>query len=249
MYTTALVYALQTLYINVDNKILHGSRHAIRESKVLGFMWSALHLPYLMCLVTLATGLGILLRDIVIPPATRSTFGQAQRWLFSSGWGGSIIISTILSSLHAPGPLEVTKFARLTARIALTLILTFGIPFTTMTAESYLLLHTLVTAAISILEFMLIHADAVGLFRSTSVKRFGKPFSTHDHRSDYSTEGNESNIDTEQVEQITFTTSPSRSAGQTETCPSTRALISRMNLQNRHRLEQVLESDRNNTFQ
>ncbi len=66
--SVALVYSFQTLYVNVDNTILRGGTHAIRAASLAGLTFSTVHLPYHISLVLFATGLGIIIRDVMIDP-------------------------------------------------------------------------------------------------------------------------------------------------------------------------------------
>lgn len=192
---TALVYSLQTLYVNVDNKIVKGGKHAIRHNSMLGFLWGTIHQPYHICLVLLATGIGILFRDIIVKPGAVTSsakavapaaetaahfvvraaaasdkgggpeFERAERWLFSVGWGGSMFLSAMLAATHAKGPRDSTKNARLVFRAGLAIALGVGMPFAKITAGGYLLVHALMTAVVVFVEFILVQSDSINIIR------------------------------------------------------------------------------------
>lgn len=192
---TSLIYGFQTLYVNVDNKIIKGGKHSMRHKVFLGVTWACLHTPYHICLVLLATGLGIAFRDIIIVPVAsgaassgKSAVGEAvhfvmrgaatlsassgphftpmNRWLFSIGWGGSMLLSAMFSMTHHKGRREATKYARLLLRSGIAISLGVWMPFTKLPAGAYLLVHSLVTSVISFTEFILVQADAADVIGS-----------------------------------------------------------------------------------
>ncbi|KAI0564344.1 Low temperature requirement A protein [Gracilaria domingensis] len=182
--TAAMLYSLQTLYINVDSPILKGGQHAIRHNAYYGIAWSQLHTLYHMALILFATGLGISIHDVVLPPKSDAvarwlvrageegaksaafTFERKQRWLFSVGWGMSMIISAVFSALHKGGPRAASKSYRIAARVTAVLAIMIGLPFTDLRADLYLGVHTAVLVFFGITEFILVHFDRLGFFRS-----------------------------------------------------------------------------------
>lgn len=258
---TSLIYALQTLYVNVDNKILRGGKHSMRHNVVLGVTWTAMHTPYHICLVLLATGLGIAFRDIIITPAAagsassaRPSVGEAahfvvraaakltapgvphftklNRWLFSIGWGGSMLLSAMLSMMHFKGPRETTKYPRVLLRSAIAIGLGVGMPFTGVPAGVYLLVHSLVTSVISFTEFILVQVDAVDIIGST-LRGYDLDDAAHSDHSDHGIKaaaaGDENSPwpDTEAQKQ------------RGEETINAQALRRRMSQKGRHRLEKV----------
>ncbi len=204
---TALVASFETLYMNVDNKILREGKHAIRHNAFSGFFWSAIHLPYHVCLVLFGTALGLLFRDIIVTPSdTKSKyeaaeaavhalvraaapkessgpqFGTIQRWLFSIGWAGSLLFSGILSLTHGLGPRDFTRRARVLIRSCVALSLGVGMPFTDLTAGQYLAVHAVITMFIASIEFMLVNMDSVNLLRK---HRSNKKDSSNIHEDDF----------------------------------------------------------------
>lgn len=193
--STALVYALQTLYVNVDNKIVRGGTHAIRHRALLGLSWSVIHMPYHICLVLLATGLGILLRDVIIDPKAKTAeaaaymltvvraggseakgvsgpyFGNPQRLLFSVGWAGSLLLSAALSCMHKRSAQEATKILRLVVRGIVGLGLGIGMPFSEISAGGYLLVHAVVSAVLAIVEYFLVQVDVLDIVRRIKAAR------------------------------------------------------------------------------
>lgn len=222
---TALVYSLETLYMNVDNKIIKGGKHAVRRNFNLALAWETLHLPYAVCLVLLGTGLGILFREIAFVPSSvgspvlaasasavehfsvRTTheakntagpaFGTAARWLFSAGWGGSMLLSAALSGTHAKSPSEITKYWRLVMRAALAIGLGVGMPFSGLAAGHYLLVYPLVTLFVAIVELVLVQADVLGSSILQKKGDKGKDSSTPNSSLDDSSEEDEGTDDVE----------------------------------------------------
>lgn len=182
---TAMLYSLETLYVNVDSPIARGGKHALRHNATNGIIWGHLHTPYHMALILLATGIGIALRDIAIVPKKDATeaihtliraggevksgvaaFQTAQRWLLSVGWGASIILSGLIGSLHFAGPRAATKRYRLLLRCLIVFPIMIGIPFTDLEAEYTLAIYTAVAAFIAVAEYLCVHMDRLGFFRS-----------------------------------------------------------------------------------
>ena len=182
---TALLYSLETLYVHVDSPIVRGGKHALRHKALNGMLWGNLHTPFHMALILLATGIGIALRDIAIVPKEEAAeaihtlaraaakvesggaaFQTAQRWLLSVGWGASIILSGAIGLLHFAGPRAATKRYRLLIRCIVVLPLMIGIPFTDLAAEYTLAIYTAVAAFIATAEYLCVHMDRLGFFRS-----------------------------------------------------------------------------------
>ncbi|CAN8064953.1 unnamed protein product [Agarophyton chilense] len=182
--TAAMLYALHTLYVNVDGPILKGGQHALRYSTACGIFWGQLHTMYHMALILFATGLGISVHDVVLDTksktaehwlvragedasyASGSTFGRKQRWLFSVGWGMSMILSAVFGLLHKGGPRAASKWYRTTARVTTAIGIMIGLPFTDIGADFYLGVHTAVLVFFGIVEFVLVRFDCYGFFRS-----------------------------------------------------------------------------------
>lgn len=185
---TAMLYSLQTLYNNVDSPISRGGKHAIRYKKNHGLVWSVLHVPYHAALVLFATGLGIAIRDIAIKPKTSTAeeavahvidvvireadsghkrgFDYKARWLFSAGWGASLILSGLIGSCHLAGPRAATKRWRLVIRSLIAIALMFGMPFADVSAEIFLHVFGTVLVLIALSEYILVQMDNMGFFRS-----------------------------------------------------------------------------------
>eukprot|EP00178_Gracilaria_changii_P004023 TRINITY_DN1614_c0_g1_i1.p1 TRINITY_DN1614_c0_g1~~TRINITY_DN1614_c0_g1_i1.p1 ORF type:complete len:604 (-),score=99.45 TRINITY_DN1614_c0_g1_i1:2422-4233(-) len=200
--TAAMLYALQTLYVNVDAPILKGGQHAIRHNAYHGILWSQLHTLYHMALILFATGLGISIHDVVLPPkgdavarwlvrategaakTSEFTFGRKQRWLFSVGWGMSMIISAAFGAAHKGGPRAASKWYRTAARVTTALAVMIGLPFSDLRADLYLGVHTAVLVFFGISEFILVHFDRFGFFRSEGSSKAtslaGESFETFD---------------------------------------------------------------------
>lgn len=189
--STALLYSLQTLYNNVDSPIPRGGKHAIRYKKLHGLSWSQLHIPYHASLVIFATGLGIALRDVALPPKydvgsssahlamtiihaeaasdgvkIEPDFGRNPRWLFSVGWGASVILSGAIGAFHCPGPRAATRHWRFKIRCLISVALMVGMPFTTLSAVKYVSVYTVVTVFIAVIEYLFVQMDKMGFFRS-----------------------------------------------------------------------------------
>ncbi|CAN8063169.1 unnamed protein product [Agarophyton chilense] len=201
--TAAMLYALQTLYVNVDGPILKGGQHALRHSAVCGIFWGQLHTMYHMALILFATGLGISVHDVVLDTksktaehwlvrageeasnASGSTFGRKQRWLFSVGWGMSMILSAVFGVLHKGGPRAASKWYRTTARVTTAIGVMIGLPFTDIRADFYLGVHTAVLVFFGIVEFVLVRFDCFGFFRSEGSNKttsiVGESFETFDY--------------------------------------------------------------------
>lgn len=188
--STALLYSLQTLYNNIDSPIAKGGKHAIRYKKLNGLSWSQLHIPYHAALVLFATGLGIALRevaqgsthkesvkDVVIMSlnAVHATeggesalpkFDTKARWLFSAGWGVSVLLSGLIGTMHFAGPRAATKHWRYFVRCLIAIPLSIGMPFSHVSAGVYLGTYTAVTVVIAIVEYLFVQMDRMGFFRS-----------------------------------------------------------------------------------
>lgn len=200
---TSMLYCLQTLYNNVDAPIAKGGKHAIRYRKNNGLLWMYLHLPYHASLILFATGLGISLRDIAVPPTKDASSGEADhaitsvvrsvassaadvltetttrasgselggfdrkaRWLFSAGWGAALILSGLIGSLHLKGPRAATKTWRYLTRCLIALPIMFGMPYADVDAMGFLAVFTTVLVVIAVVEYVFVHMDKMGFFRS-----------------------------------------------------------------------------------
>lgn len=191
---TAIVSALAVFYMNIDGKILRGSTHAIRHNSLLGLLWSTLHLPFHICLVLFATGLGIAFRDIIIKPkpagvggtvikvvvhaaaaATDKTtgpeFGTKERWLFTAGWGGALVLSGALALCHSIGPRDYTKKARILTRSIIAIGLSVGLPFATLSAAQFVIIFAVSTFVMGFTEYILVNADRVNLIKHYNKKK------------------------------------------------------------------------------
>lgn len=189
--STALLYSLQTLYNNVDSPIPRGGKHALRFRKLNGLAWSQLHIPYHAALILLATGLGIALRDVALPPKTgpaseaahllleairasdsggeakvEPEFGVKEKWLFAIGWGASILLSGLFGAFHFPGPRAATKRWRFAIRCVIVLAIMVGMPFSTLAAGYYLGVFSGVSVFIAVFEYLFVQMDKMGFFRS-----------------------------------------------------------------------------------
>lgn len=221
---TAMLYSFQTLYIQVDNMILRRGRHALRHDANRGLVWGFVHMVYHLALVLLATGLGIALRDVAFPldatteekilRAAGSTvkpgveqFSGNIVWVFTAGWGGSMICSAILSLTHMGGPRAATKWLRLTTRCVIALGLSIGMPFSGMEARSLLGIFSAVSSVMAVTEFVLVQLDRMGLFRSeesrgSSMELSGENGIEDDgHSSESCDEGEEEEEDSKEIEQ------------------------------------------------
>lgn len=196
--STGMLYALQTLYNNVDAPITKGGKHALRYRKLHGLLWSQLHVPYHAALILFATGLGIVVRDIAMPEvydghvrtvmdATRIgtaivsagleraessgakeviMFDEKVRWLFSAGWGASILLSGLIGSLHEGGPRAATKRWRLLIRFIVVIPITIGMPFADIDPEYFLIVFAVVLICLALGEYVCVQMDKMGFFRS-----------------------------------------------------------------------------------
>lgn len=188
---TAMLYALQTLYVNVDGQVGKGGTHAIRYRGLYGILWGQLHTWYHMALILFATGLGFAMRDIAIPPETGAVskliidtivraegkvseegpgFGIKQRWVFSAGWGAAIIFSAVLGALHQGGPRAATKPYRLITRCVVAAAIMIGMPFASISAGKFLLVYMIVLVVIAIMEYVCVQMDRMGFIRSEATK-------------------------------------------------------------------------------
>lgn len=179
---TATLYALQTLYVQVDSPIQKGGKHALRHNTFAGYAWGMLHAPYHFFLILFATGLSISLRDVAIAPkptavqvATRASsnaaagaaqFTRSARWIFAVGWGGSVICSALMGALHRPGPRAATKHHRIVIRCIIAVAVMVGIPFSTLSAGWFQGVIAMVSVAVSVTEFLFVQMDRIGFFRS-----------------------------------------------------------------------------------
>lgn len=187
--STAMLYSLQTLYANIDGPIAKGGKHAVRHRSLNGITWATLHLPYHLALILFATGIGIAFRDVgfsidsntsssaasllVRKDETESVvlgsvqkFAREERWLFSVGWGASIILSGLIGATHLAGPRAATKQGRFFIRCLLVIGIMVSMPFTSTTALEYIGVHCAVLVGIAIVEYSFVHMDRLGIFRS-----------------------------------------------------------------------------------
>lgn len=189
--STALLYSLQTLYNNVDSPIPRGGKHALRFRKLYGLSWSQLHIPYHASLILLATGLGLALRDIALPPKTDTAseaayvvlnairaggdsegiktepeFDYKEKWLLAVGWGASVILSGLIGAFHFPGPRAATKRWRFSVRCVIALAIMVGMPFSDLAAGYYLGVFCAVSVFIAVFEYLFVQMDKMGFFRS-----------------------------------------------------------------------------------
>jgi hypothetical protein len=157
-----IVYSMQTIYFNVDQNLGKGSVHAIRHNGRLGLVWSQLHIPYHMALAGFVpTGLAKLIKEITLHD--KSGPPSYVRELFSVGWGASFVISGFFSLLHKAGPRERTRNHRICGRIIIVLAVAIGVPFADISAGYQLLIFTLVSAVVAVVEFVLLEADRIGM--------------------------------------------------------------------------------------
>lgn len=192
MYVTVavsvlIIYSFQTLYFNVDNSIAKGGVHAIRAHRYSGIAWNLLHLLYHMALAgPLATGLGLIIRDITLgvkPEAVHAAaaesggkaipeahFDSGGRWLFSAGWGTALLISTIMGLLHRPGPRGQTKYYRLAVRGVVVAIIAIGFPFAEASATTTLIVYSATITLLALSEFILVEADRIGMLSKAPIK-------------------------------------------------------------------------------
>lgn len=257
---TIIVAGFQMLYVDTDNYIMKQSTHAVRYSVICGHVWSNVHVLYNACLVLFSAGLGIMFRDIITPTnALRvSAANQAisgpefgarsrERWLFSCSWACALLLSAILSMTHERGPREKTKATRLAIRVAVVISLGIGMPLSDFSASIYLLVHTLAMMVITNIEFWLVAADSVNLFRSST--REGEQGGVAVDCSEDDLDENDNTDQNEVPESLIGIrtdeqkcASPERGAveEQMNECPSTRAVQHRMRTKNkRHRMVKV----------
>lgn len=196
---TAMLFGLQTLYVNVDGNIVKGGVHAVRHKALYGIAWSQVHLLYHIALVLFATGLGLSLRDIAFSQnavgsgaaeaaqflmradtegegsvaEVVATFGRKQRWLFSAGWGASIILSGIIGAFHYGGPRAATKPYRLITRFNVVAGIMVGMPHADISAGSFLVVYTVALLVIGTVEYICVQMDHIGFFRSEQTSYTG----------------------------------------------------------------------------
>jgi len=186
---TAIVTSFAAFYINIDNKIIPGSRHALRHNQAMGLFWNVLHLPFHACLILFSAGLGIAFRDIIIEGTATATvthgtnaaseviseprFGANEKLLFIVGWSGSLVLSGAISLCHSYGPREFTKPIRIFIRSSIAIVLTVGIPFVDLSAELFILIFSVAISVMCIIEYILVHADDLNLLRPNSSKKTG----------------------------------------------------------------------------
>lgn len=238
---TAMLYSLQTLYINVDSPIAKGGKHAIRYNKLLALLWGQFHFPYHAALVLFATGLGLAIHDIALPPTEGGTaeaadhavnalagvlrveddvhaggayFGTEERWLFSVGWGASILGSGIIGALHYAGPRAATKRYRFLIRTIVVIAVMVGMPFSHLAAHYYLGVHATVLIVIALAEFIFVQMDKMGFFRSEAtmfsssadgIEKMGIDFSDEQDEEDDSDSSPDAQTDDEHVEGVVNT--------------------------------------------
>jgi hypothetical protein len=195
-----IVYSVQTLYFNVDNYLVKGAVHPIRHNKWNGIAWAQLHFLYFLALGgLLSTGIGIMLRDIAIPPtadaaakasAVKDTadhmlalalrasgenvtgvaqFNDKARWLFSGAWMTVMLSSSLMGLFYLAGPRGRTKNQRLVGRIIIALALGIGIPFTNVTASQNLTIFACTSVLFALSEFILVQMDRVGMLSWSGV--------------------------------------------------------------------------------
>lgn len=215
---TAMLYALQTLYVNVDGQVGKGGTHAIRYKGLFGIIWGQLHTWYHMALILFATGLGFAMRDIAIPPKdaassrmivdrlVRATgkatgegpgFGTKKRWVFSAGWGAAIIFSAVLGALHRGGPRAATKVYRLIIRCIVATVIMVGMPFAHISAGNFLVVYMVVLVVIAIVEYICVQMDRMGFIRSEATVLSESSSAVIDSRDSFS-EGEEAAEDDEE---------------------------------------------------
>lgn len=181
--STAMLYSLQTLYMQVDNVIPKGGVHALRYDQYRGIAWASLHLPYHLLLVLFSSALGIGIRDIVIDPleaalrasgdvdleVSEQEFISSARWMYALSWGGSLILSALMGLLHRSGPHANTKPWRLAVRVCIACGVATGLPFARLSAGMFHMIFTLTSVVIASAEFLLSKADRAGLFLSPAL--------------------------------------------------------------------------------
>ena len=272
---TAIVASFQTIYMNIDNKILRGGKHAIRHNSYAGFLWTFLHFPYHLCLVLFGTALGLLLRDVIItpkPPAATAAsvahfatdvvvraakkassgspyFGASQRWLFSGGWAGTMLLSGLLSLIHSLGPRDFTRRTRVLLRSIVAIGLGVGMPFTNVSAGVYLSVHTFVTGFFSMVEFILVNMDSVHMFRKLVTKKqnLGDSEDTEIYRDSIDDEDTDEeddkgdsneNVDGKEAE-VPASADPEAQEARVNECGARRKRRARMLSRGRNRLVQI----------
>jgi hypothetical protein len=205
-----IVYSLMTLYFNVDNVHLKGSVHPIRHNRWAGLLWAMVHVFYHMTLAGfLSTGIGLMLRDIAVPPgkagaegtsvveeaaahvlsavaraseasnAGKAHFDSKARWLFSGAWLAAILLSSFMGLLHKPGPRGRTKNLRILIRVFIALALGIGMPFARLSASANLYIFAAATVLFAVSEFILIEADSIGMLSRTGAPVSSTSGSTH----------------------------------------------------------------------
>lgn len=181
---TIMLYAFQTLYSDVDNKILREDSHAIRYKAISAIVWEQAHIFYHISLVLLSTAIGISLREIagqgnelekfgnvqashhlfdgVIEKAggTAGTveFGAKERWLFSVGWGASIILSGVIGCLHKRNR---NRNIRVLFRIIIVTVVMLLMPLLEATAGMFFLVQSIFIVLIALIEFILVQMESV----------------------------------------------------------------------------------------
>lgn len=208
---TAMLYALQTLYVNVDGDIVKGGVHAIRYKGTYGILWGNIHTLYHIALILFATGLGIAMRDIAIPPSAEAArwlmreaaveagtegavqFGSKQRWLLSAGWGTSIMLSGIIGAFHFGGPRAATKKYRLFSRFLIVTPIMLGMPFANISAGGFLAVYTVVLVVIAIVEYLCLQFDRMGFFTSEHTSYSGS-YGLDDSNDDTSDEEDDNEV-------------------------------------------------------
>lgn len=218
-----IVYSIQTLYFNVDNFVVKGAVHPIRHSKWNGLAWAQMHFFYFMALGGfLSTGIGLMLRDIGIPPTSDAAvtasatkegaahmvstvvraaggstagivhFDRKARWLFSGAWMTVMLLSSLMGLLYKAGPRGRTKNSRLILRIVIVLGLGIGMPFTDVPAEANLTIFAYASLFFALVEFICIQMDRIGMLSWS-----GKPISVTTGSAGNGSSGDSGDFDSE----------------------------------------------------
>eukprot|EP00172_Hildenbrandia_rubra_P000567 Plantae.Rhodophyta-Hildenbrandia_rubra.ctg13016.p1 GENE.Plantae.Rhodophyta-Hildenbrandia_rubra.ctg13016~~Plantae.Rhodophyta-Hildenbrandia_rubra.ctg13016.p1 ORF type:complete len:753 (+),score=123.31 Plantae.Rhodophyta-Hildenbrandia_rubra.ctg13016:4625-6883(+) len=196
-------YAYMTLYFNVDNLILKGGLHSIRYKPIRGHVWSITHLFHQMGLIFTATGIGQALRTVALQKGSESTVGEklgtlvragaekgplprteftsSHSWLFAGGFAIVLLSSALLGGLHKRGPRAATKWFRLPTRVAVTLVVTIGLPLwpglSTIAFES---IFAGVLVVIVLVEVILVEMDRMGWWKNEGATTTVSQYSTDD---------------------------------------------------------------------
>lgn len=97
--------------------------------------------------------------------AERPGFTRSARWVFATGWSGSLICSGAISLLHAPGPRAATRAWRVGAQCVVATALMVGMPLARVSARASEAAFAGMSAMMGAVEFVAVQMDRIGFFR------------------------------------------------------------------------------------